>query len=123
MRKCITCEGILDESHFSGNSPVCQMCVSRLNGEYEVEYSLPDRQTIKEATVKLILAIKEQAEHDEKKSRWVSEDKKYGGPIAAWRFNWVESMPWRKFWDLMLVEESVRITMRSAANKYVGRYH
>lgn len=123
MKKCIICEGYLDEIQFSGNSPVCQMCVTRLNEEYNVEYSNPNRQTQKEAIVKLILAVKEQAEHDEKRNKWTSEDKKYGGPIAAWRFHWVESMPWRQLWDIMLSEESARMTMKSSANKYLGRYH
>ncbi len=122
MRRCITCEGILEDHQFSGDSPICRMCVTRLNEEYNVEFSPPQRQTRKEAMVNLILAIKSQAEHDEDIHKWTTDDNKIGGPMAAWRLHWVEPPPWEQLWRIMLEEQRLATMMRSSMHMYTGRY-
>ena len=123
MRRCIICEGILETNQFSGDSPICRMCVTRLNDEYNVEYSPPQRQTRKEAMVNLILAVKDQALHDESIGKLTSEDQSHGGPMASWRKNWVDSSPWDQLWSIMLEEERLITTMRSTIKTYTGRYY
>lgn len=102
MRRCRTCEGLLEDDQFMGDSPICRTCVERLRTEYDVEYAPPERRTPKEAITNLIVAIKEQAERDEDLGNVLPEDGLYGGPMAAWRYNWIESEPWRKLWGIML---------------------
>jgi hypothetical protein len=72
--------------------------------------------------VNLILAVKNQAEHDEAGGKLTSEDKLLGGPMASWRKNWVESSPWDQLWMIMLEEDRLATTRRSAIKMCTRRY-
>lgn len=113
MRRCLTCEGLLEDSEFSSNSPICKTCVGKLRSEYHVEYAPPERQTPKSAIVNLILAVRAQAEADEAKGAVLKADAHYGGPMKAWYHNWVEAYPWKRIWSIMSETESHRPIMRS----------
>ncbi len=121
MRRCITCEGLLPDSHFSRNSPICKTCVNRLHNEYHVEYSPPERRTAKEGATNLIIAIKERAQLDEDAGIVTKEDAQYGSPMAAWRYNWVDSEPWCKLWNMMLDSEQTRTQITSQLQGGVRR--
>ena len=109
MKRCIICEGLLKDSEFMKDSPVCHLCVHRLHTEYNIDFSPPERKTPKEALVNLILAVKDQAEKDERTGYITKYDKKLGGPLASWKHNWVESLPWRQIWALLrFVEDTNR---------------
>lgn len=109
MKRCIICEGLLKDSEFAEDSPVCRLCVTRLYTEYDIEFSPPERKTPKEALVNLVLAIKSQAEKDEEIGYSTKYDKKLGGPLASWKHNWLESSPWKQLWALMkFVENATR---------------
>lgn len=88
MKWCCICEGLLENRQFSGVSPVCLTCVSRLSFEDRVEYSLSQFPTRKAAWINLMLAIKQQADYDQMAGVWMEEDKEFGGPFAAWLANW-----------------------------------
>lgn len=101
MKRCVICEGLLNDSEFKKDSPICIVCVTRLHTEYDLVYSPPERKTKKEALVNLILAIKEQAEYDERKGYASKHDKRLGGPVAAWKHNWLDSPPWSSIWEIL----------------------
>lgn len=113
MRRCLTCEGLLSEKDFSRGSPICKVCVEKLREVYAVEYSPPERTTVKEASVRLILAIMGQAKHDEESGEWSDIDRRLGGPLASWRHYWVDDPAWNRIWEIMLDTESSDATIRS----------
>lgn len=123
MKRCVTCEGLLEDSQFSGDSPICKTCVTRLNMRYDVEYTPPERKTRKEATINLVLAIQAQAEKDEDVGIVTADDKLLGGPMAAWKHNWVDSEPWRRIWDIMLSVEDSHSRILSETNRHMRRFH
>lgn len=87
MRRCITCEGLLEDSQFAGSSPICRVCVSKLKKEYHVEYSPPERKSVREAYVELLIAIRARAVED--------------GKLEEWEDYWLRSDRWRRFWGLL----------------------
>lgn len=114
MRRCLTCEGLLPDSDFLRDSPICKTCVEKLRDSYKVEYAPPERTTSKEAAVQMIVAVMEQAQHDEESGTWSAVDREYGGPVAAWRAYWVDDPSWNRIWSLLLDIVSNDATIRSA---------
>jgi hypothetical protein len=84
MRKCVICEGLLNEKFFTGGSFVCDTCAHRLQSREEIKYSEQDRHTVFQAYVNLLLAIREQAIDD--------------GKYEDWEAYWLDTNPWPFIW-------------------------
>ena len=87
MRRCVTCEGLLEDSLFPNDGPVCKSCVIRLQKVFNVEYAPPERKTVKEAYTSLVIAIRDQAERD--------------GELDDWEEYWLETEEWARVWAIM----------------------
>lgn len=88
MKRCITCEGVLDDSKYAGDSPICKICVSRLERDYSVDYSPPVRHTRRKACIALLLAIRRQAVVDD--------------ALDEWESYWLYEEPWKGLWELLI---------------------
>jgi hypothetical protein len=99
MRRCAVCEGFLENSCFSDSEHICKTCISRIQRLSDVDFAVPQTPTVKNGYIQLVIAIKAQAEIDEVHGYSSVRDRDYGGPMAAWKHNWVESEPWSIVWS------------------------
>jgi hypothetical protein len=83
---------------FQKDSPICRKCVERLKTDYDVSYSPPEKVTKLQGHIKLIAAIKEQAEEDVK-------DGKDLEAIRVWEHTFLESKEWKLIWSLLKIDE------------------
>lgn len=88
MKRCLTCEGLLEDSKFTNGSPICRSCVARLSREYDVTYSPPERTTVRHGYVKLFYAIWDRAKED--------------GELDDWEAYWMEVEPWPYILSVLL---------------------
>ena len=122
MRQCSVCEGILDDSHFEENSLVCRICSTRLNDIYKIEYSPATQHSVVESYIRLFIAIKNKAEQDEYRGYFLPLDTQFGGPLNAWRHNWIESKPWVTLWNVFLEESFEKEQMHGVDNGCTRAY-
>jgi len=87
MKRCVTCSGLLSESNFPDDSPICRACISKLKRDYAVDFSPPTHKTVPRAYVDLLVAV-----HD----RAVEE-----GEIEDWNAYWLGTDPWAGLWEMI----------------------
>ena len=106
MKRCITCEGLLPDSNFPANGPMCKACITRLQKVFHVDYAPPERKTIKEAYVSLIEAIREQAIKDD--------------AVSEWRDYWVHSSTWSRVWGMLQYTQEQSEVISESTNTTIG---
>lgn len=108
MRRCVTCEGLLDDSLFPADGPVCKACVGRLQRVFNVDYSPPKRKTVREAHIALLLAIREQAEKD--------------GELDDWEEYWLEDEAWSRVWQILQYAEEQSVVSNRLTHNTIGGF-
>ena len=108
MRRCVTCEGLLEDSLFPADGPVCKTCVSRLQKNFNVDYSPPTRKTVREAHVALLLAIREQAEKDD--------------ALDEWEEYWLRSEEWSQVWQVLHYTEEQAVASQRMMHRTIGGF-
>ena len=101
LRRCPDCEGLLPRAAFVERSGLCRSCAKRRREIDTVPYATYAGVTRQHAMVNLIAAIREQAETDERNGIVLEQDAPFGGPLSAWRRNWVEDSQWARFWYML----------------------
>lgn len=86
MKTCLICHREKPYRAFPKDSPICNKCVERLNHDYDVQYSPPEKLSRKTAYLSLVKAIRDQAEVD--------------GELEDWEEYWLRSPEWRLVWSL-----------------------
>lgn len=84
---CTLCRTTKSQRYFPKHSPICKVCVDKLESKFDVNYAPPERVTKLEGYIRLLGASRRQAVEE--------------GELEQWEAVFLEEKPWRLMWTLL----------------------